>query len=53
MVVKAICGQEGLLDVQTYWRLDKSRKNIPNGLPTILPKDHVQWGEECDTGGVM
>ena len=48
MVVKAICGEKSLLDGQTHYRLDKSCKNIPLGLPKVLPKDNVQWGEKCD-----
>lgn len=49
MVVKAICGKKGFLNVQAHRRLDKSRKDIPVGLPTVLPIYDVQWGEECDT----
>ena len=52
MVYKAVCGEEGLLDVQTYWRLDKSRKDIPVGFPAVLPKDYAQWGDKCDERGV-
>lgn len=53
MVYKAVCGEEGLLDVQTYWRLDKSRKDIPVGLPTVLPIHRIQWNKECGERGVM
>lgn len=48
MVYTAVCGEEGLLDVQTYRRLDKPRKDIPLGFIEVLPTDYVQWGEECD-----
>ena len=48
MVVKAICGKEGLLDVQTHRRLDKSCQDIPVGFAEVLPKNYVQWAKERD-----
>lgn len=52
MVVKAVCSEKGLLNVQANRILNQSCEDIPAGLPTVFPKDYVQWGKECDKRGV-
>lgn len=52
MVFKAICGEKGLLDVQTHRWFDKSCKDIPLGFVEVLPEDNVQWVEKCNERGM-
>lgn len=52
MVNKAVCGQEGFLDVQAYRRLDKPCQDIPVGFPALLPIHRIQWNKECGERGV-
>lgn len=48
MVVKAVCSEKGLLNVQANRKLNQSCEDILAGLPKVLPEDNVQWAEECD-----
>ena len=41
MVVKTVCGEKGLLNVQANRGFDKSCKDIPAGLIKVLSKDNV------------
>ena len=52
MVYKAVCGEEGFLNVRTHRRFNKPCKDFPVRLTAVLPKDNVQWGEKCDERGV-
>ncbi len=52
MVGEAVCGEEGVLDVQENWRFNQPCKNIPDGFATVLSEDYVEWCGECGEGGV-
>ena len=37
MVYKAVCGEEGFLNVRTHRRFNKPCKDFPVRLPAVLP----------------
>lgn len=41
MVVKAVCSEKGILNVQANRKLNQSCEDIPAGLVEVLPKDYV------------
>ena len=47
MVGEAVCGEEGVLDVQEDWGFNKPCKDIPAGLPPFFSLYPVEWFEKC------
>jgi len=41
MVGKAVCCEEGVLDVQENWRFNQPCKDIPNGFAAVLSEDYM------------
>lgn len=48
MVGEAVCGEEGVLDVQENWRFNQPCMDIPVGLATVFNFHYEEWVGECD-----
>ena len=48
MVGKAVCGEEGVLDVQENWRFNQPCEDILAGFAAVLVYHHEERTGECN-----